>query len=95
MEDFDYQKALAALEKEKPELVLLDYEMPEMNGAEVLRQIRANPKFKHLSVVFLTGTEDKENVKNAESIEFIGFRRPERSKSVFIFYIRQFDQRSK
>ena len=67
------KKALAALEKEVPELLLLDYEMPEMNGAEVLRQIRANPKLKDLAVVFLTGTEDKENVRKAESLHPEGF----------------------
>ena len=67
------KKALAALEKEQPELVLLDYEMPEMNGAEVLRQIRNNPKLSRLAVVFLTGTEDKENVKKAESLHPEGF----------------------
>ena len=67
------KKALAALEKEVPELLLLDFEMPEMNGAEVLRQIRANPRLKQLAVVFLTGTEDKENVRKAESLHPEGF----------------------
>ena len=67
------KKALAALEKELPDLLLLDYEMPEMNGAEVLRQIRSNPKWKDLAVVFLTGTEDKENVRKAESLHPEGF----------------------
>ena len=67
------KKALAALEKEVPELLLLDYEMPEMNGADVLRRIRSTPKLKHLAVVFLTGTEDKENVRNAESLHPEGF----------------------
>ena len=69
----DCHKALAALEKELPDLLLLDYEMPEMNGAEVLRQIRSNPKWKDLAVVFLTGTEDKENVRKAESLHPEGF----------------------
>ena len=67
------KKALAALEKEIPELLLLDYEMPEMNGAEVLRQIRSNPKLRQLAVVFLTGTEDRENVRTAESLHPEGF----------------------
>ena len=64
---------MAEAEKELPDLLLLDYEMPEMNGADVLRQIRSNPKWKDLAVVFLTGTEDKENVRKAESLHPEGF----------------------
>ena len=67
------KKALAYLENEQPELLLLDYEMPEMNGAEVLRQIRNTPALKRLAVVFLTGTDDKDNVRKAESLHPEGF----------------------
>ncbi|MBR5909306.1 MAG: response regulator, partial [Schwartzia sp.] len=67
------RKALKYLEKERPDLVLLDYEMPEMNGADVLEQIRETQRLHDLPVVFLTGTEDKENVKKAEQLHPEGF----------------------
>ena len=51
--------AMKYLEKRKPDLVLLDYEMPNENGSEVLAKIRANKNLEDLPVVFLTG--DKEN----------------------------------
>ena len=47
--------------------------MPEMNGADVLEQIRETQRLHDLPVVFLTGTEDKENVKKAEQLHPEGF----------------------
>jgi CheY-like chemotaxis protein len=67
------RKALKYLEKERPDLMLLDYEMPDMNGSAVLEQIRQDPNLKDLPVVFLTGTEDKENVRKAEALHPEGF----------------------
>jgi two-component system alkaline phosphatase synthesis response regulator PhoP len=46
--------AMEELEKEKPELLLLDIMMPGMNGFEVCAAIRKNPEFKAMKIVFLT-----------------------------------------
>lgn len=40
------------------QLVLLDVEMPGMNGFEVCRHIKANPQSEHIPVIFLTGRGD-------------------------------------
>ena len=54
------QMALRFLEKRVPDLILLDINMPEMDGLETLRQIRANHDFNELPVIFLTARTDPE-----------------------------------
>ena len=53
-------EALKYLETELPDLILLDYEMPVMDGAKTLHQIRTNERTKDVPVFFLTGVTDSE-----------------------------------
>ena len=50
---------LKALETEIPELIILDIMLPEMDGVEILKQIRENKKYKHIPIIMATakGTE--------------------------------------
>jgi CheY-like chemotaxis protein len=48
-------EAMAALPVYRPDVVLLDLGMPEMDGEEVARRIRAHPEFRGLRLVALTG----------------------------------------
>ena len=48
------QQALDLLKHEKPDLVVLDVMMPEMDGYEVCRRIKADPRTAHLPVIMLT-----------------------------------------
>ena len=41
-------QALAALERQRPDLLLLDLKMPKVSGFDLLRDIRKHPKLKHL-----------------------------------------------
>ena len=52
-------KALLLLQKVTPDIILLDIEMPEMDGYETLRQMKANPVFQHIPVIFLTAKSDE------------------------------------
>jgi two-component system cell cycle response regulator len=50
-------EALAAIEKESPDIVLLDVMMPGMDGFEVCRRIKTDPKTAHLPVVMVTALD--------------------------------------
>ena len=47
-------EALATLQSEKPDLVVLDWMMPGMNGLEVLRVLRSDPATRQLPVIIYT-----------------------------------------
>jgi len=51
------EQALAAIEKEMPDIVLLDVMMPGMDGFEVCRRIKGNPVTAHLPVVMVTALD--------------------------------------
>ena len=54
-------RLLNMLEKKAPDLILLDIEMPEMDGYEVISHIKNNKKFAHIPVIFLTAKTDTES----------------------------------
>lgn len=53
-------EALAFLKEQKPDLILLDLRMPQMDGFQVLEQLKAEEGYQAIPVVFLTGEEDPE-----------------------------------
>jgi DNA-binding response OmpR family regulator len=54
----DGEDALAMLEQTPADIVLLDLEMPRMDGFDVLRRLRAQPHTAELPVIVVTGRED-------------------------------------
>ncbi|MBQ8526837.1 MAG: response regulator transcription factor [Lachnospiraceae bacterium] len=50
---------LKALESERPELIILDIMLPEMDGVEILKKIRADQRYKNIPIIMATakGTE--------------------------------------
>ena len=57
----------------QPDLVLLDITLPEMNGWEVLRDIRSDPKLMELAVVVLTVSKDDRYVQKCYDLQADGF----------------------
>ncbi len=61
------------LEKKKTDLILLDYEMPDEKGPDVLTKIRKIPGCEAVPVVFLTGVKDKERLMEIVKVKPQGF----------------------
>jgi len=68
IEAADGQEALRMAEEEGPDLVLLDIQLPHVNGLAVVRQLRQNPRLANLRVVAVTAYAmrgDKEKALDA------------------------------
>jgi putative two-component system response regulator len=50
--------ALQICMREKPDLILLDIEMPEMDGFQVIARLKQNPYLNRIPVIFLTASQD-------------------------------------
>ena len=61
----DGKQALGILEIEHVDFILTDWNMPVMDGLELLKAIRANEKLKHLPVLLVTAEAKKENIVSA------------------------------
>ncbi|MCM1092077.1 MAG: response regulator [Butyrivibrio sp.] len=57
--------AMKFLEKKTVDLILLDYEMPDEKGPEVLQKIHDNESTKDIPVLFLTGVTEKKKIQQA------------------------------
>lgn len=78
-EDYDVTLAssgVAALRNiilDRPDLVLLDYEMPVCDGKQVLEMIRSEDSLKGVPVIFLTGRTDPETVRKLAALQPDGY----------------------
>ncbi|MBR1396609.1 MAG: response regulator [Selenomonadaceae bacterium] len=66
-------QALMYIADNKPDLILLDYEMPVTSGPQVLEMIRSETKVDHIPVIFLTGKGDRESVLKVLSLKPDGY----------------------
>jgi len=58
-------EALEIANAKKPDLIILDYMMPDMDGLEVMDKLKASNATVDIPVVFLTGVSDKETIRAA------------------------------
>ena len=54
-------------EQFRPDLMLLDFKLPDINGNAVCRTIRANPNYGHMRIIVLSGVADPDEVADLES----------------------------
>ncbi|MBR4754387.1 MAG: response regulator [Lachnospiraceae bacterium] len=65
--------AITFLAKERPDLILLDYEMPVCTGAQFLEMIRNDTDNGDVPVIFLTGKSDEASVKSVLALKPAGY----------------------
>src|SRR3989344_6967219 len=61
-------KAVAEIRLQKPNLVLLDIIMPQVNGLDILREIKADPATADIPVLLLTNVAENESI--AKGLEY-------------------------
>lgn len=69
----DGVEALAKLRADEFDFVVSDWNMPNMTGIELLRNIRADAKLKHLPVLMVTAEAKKENIIEAAQAGASGY----------------------
>ncbi len=61
------KEAIACVQKNKPDLILLDLMMPVMNGLECCQKLKADPNYRDIPIIFLTASlEEKHLIKALE-----------------------------
>lgn len=67
------KEGLAKAETEQPELILLDVMMPEMDGYETCRCLKANPATRAIPVVFLSARAQQSEIQKGRELGAIGY----------------------
>lgn len=58
-------QCLDHLEQQRPDLIFMDHMMPDMDGFEVTRRIKASPRFRDIPVIIVSGNDEAEFVREA------------------------------
>ena len=67
------QEALDLVRSLKPHVVLLDIQMPVMNGLEVLKEIKSDPKLKDIAVIMVSAYTSAEDIEQSMNLGASGF----------------------
>jgi len=65
--------ALEAVRTEAPDVILLDWMMPELDGPETCRQLKADPATSAIPVVFLTAKSQEAEIQRGLSLGAVGY----------------------
>lgn len=66
-------QAMTIMGRQKPDLLILDYNMPICNGKMMLEMLRADEKMKDVPVIFLTGISQKEHIMEVLELKPAGY----------------------
>ena len=67
------QEALDIVRQLRPQVVLLDIQMPILNGLEVLKEIKADPNLKDIAVIMVSAYTSSEDIEQSMNLGASGF----------------------
>ncbi|MBO5515090.1 MAG: response regulator, partial [Schwartzia sp.] len=70
------------------DIILLDYEMPVVDGPQVLQMLRQEPATKEIPVIFLTGVDTREGVERVMALKPDGYILKSTTKEKLLEYLR-------
>lgn len=66
-------EAIEMIEKKRPDLIFLDYDMPVIDGKMTFKMIRKTDNGKDVPIVFLTGVKDKQHIEEVLELNPAGY----------------------
>ena len=66
-------EALDAIRRQPPDVILLDWMMPELDGPETCRQLKADPSTAAIPVIFLTAKSQEAEIQRGLSLGAAGY----------------------
>jgi two-component system response regulator len=98
-EALEYLLGSGALQGTRPKLVLLDLKLPKVDGMQVLKEIKADPRTKNIPVVILTSSKEERDLVNGyqlgansyiqKPVDFAQFRQTIKSAGLYWLLINQ------
>ncbi len=67
------EKALSVVQKDPPDLILLDIILPRMKGVEICANIKADPATSHILILFLTAIPTSDHVETMMKLGAVGY----------------------
>jgi len=87
--------AFHMIDNRRPDLILLDYEMPICNGAQFLQMLHSERHTKDIPVIFLTSRDDSDTVKSLIALKPQGYLLKNQTKEQTLKAIAEFFVREK
>ena len=88
-------QAIKYLTGHRPDVILMDYDMPVTTGSQVLEMIRSEPDSEDIPVIFLTGKADRATVMQVMSLKPQGYLLKSMQQSEIVAAIDRFFETSK
>lgn len=84
------EEALAFLKKNTVDLVLLDYDLPDGKGADILKTLRGDSATKRVPIILLTAVDDKQGVASVLGLDLQGYILKDKEKEKVLVRITRF-----